>query len=47
MMIVIGCVLQHYKAGEFPSSIVDFLKEVKDYLKFKLYRYPTIMGMTK
>ncbi len=37
MRIVIGCVLQHYKAGEFPSSIVDFLEEVKVYLKNNPY----------
>jgi len=32
MRIVIGCVLRNYKVGEFPSSFVDFLEEVKLYL---------------
>ncbi len=32
MRVVIGCVLLSYKAGEFPSSLVDFLDDVKLYL---------------
>lgn len=32
MRIVIGCVLLNYKVGEFPSSFVDFLEDVKVYL---------------
>jgi len=30
---VIGCLLHHYRTHEFPSSIVDFLKDLKIYLK--------------
>ncbi len=32
MSIVIGCLLRHYKIGKFPSSIIDFLDDLKKYL---------------
>ena len=32
MSIVIGCLLLHYKIGKFPSSVIDFLEDLKNYL---------------
>lgn len=32
MKAVIGCVIRSYKNGRFPSSVVDFLEDVKNYL---------------
>jgi len=32
MKIIIGIVLMNYKIGRFPSSVIDFLTDVKDYI---------------
>jgi hypothetical protein len=32
MKAVIGCVIRSYRNGRFPSSIVDFLEDLKNYL---------------
>jgi len=32
MKVVIGCLLRSYKQGKFPSSIIDFMEDLKDYL---------------